>query len=991
MAKRRLQVDDLSAPEQLRAVATPVETYVRPPETQLQASDLSQFLTAITPAIKAEAQAKKEQALKLQREAERGVAAKRAADAKLGVGKALRAASQDFLDNQEEYMSLSEEEIASRRAEVMQPFVDMANQSGDQLLIDALNSDIEMGNLSFFAKVYDPTKRQYDFNMDMQSLTEELIAISDNEAMMGDPEIGATPTDRTLFKVNQIEETINQYQMASGYSFNEINDYVFENVIAPRVQSNGRDALYRWGEQKKLYNVGRYQKTVKTINNELRIRDERMLKQQDPIVFQQQILGGIDSYMTGISDGKVVSNAMLMIGQEITLPSGAKKTVSEDDVVSAFESYAQSENLSGAAIVDFYKRNGLVPRAAKDSINSGKFMLVNGEINEANLAQAERTMQAIMQMEASGLDIPSSLMSEEEMKRFRIAEVWSRDKGVDLGTALLKAQNIDTTIVPENKNKFRAKVINEVGTVFITDHGDTKNKTKNINAIVEDAMLFMQSGVESEEEAIKLAVEVFNQDHIVHTSSNGVTLSFQQRNTNPDVSLPVQQTLDSAATEIGGNVQIQNIIGKLYPTVENAGVALTNGVNPEIVNVNIIDEQGNWMGSLGTISKRQLLNDPNAVNNLIAANIQEAIDMGIDPNTGAPKTEDGEPKSIADIDDPFLSPDDLMMAQNVGTELPTKEEFRENMGDMMSIISEPLKDLGEAINPAIQSIQESVREVFAQEQLDVPDLVAETTTEVLPQLSQAVGGVGTFFKEEYDNTKRKLSNDKAIQEAQRILEDMPELIQELGLDVRGLLASGGKSVRGITQKEQAAIARTIIATQNAGERQYDVETSQDLTDALAKASITKGVSEQDILEKIIKPIAFHESDGTMNPNLKQYGDGPARGLMQFEPARFKTSVQRAKNYHKIVGQDLPEWIASIDTSGDNKAIQKTITELSANQQMALAVYDLLQHPTANISQVINGKQDITEFWLDNWWAGADRDRFDRSKAFRASMTKYSNQ
>jgi len=695
MAKRRVQVEGLSQPQQLRAVASPVETYVRPPEAQAPPSALSQFVTAITPAVKAVSEEKKAQQLKLQREAERGISAKRAADVKLGVGKALRAASQDFLDNQEQYMGMSEEAIAAKRAEVMQPYIDMANQSGDQLLIDAVNADIEMGNLTFFAKVYDPTKRQFDFNQDMESLTEELIAISDNEAMMGDPELGATGKDRTLFKMNQIEDTINKYQKASGYSFNQINDYVFGNVIAPRVQSNGRDALYRWGEQKKLYNVGRYQKTVKTMNNELRIRDERMLKQQDPLVFQQQVVGAVDSYMSTIAEGKPVSNAMLMVGQTITLPSGATKKVTEADVVAAFESYASSEGISDASRVDFYKRNGLVPKIATDNINSGKFMFVNGEINEANVAQAKITMDTIASMKATGLEIPSSLMSEKELKRFQIAEVWSREKGIDLGTALLKAQNVNFDIVPENKNKFRSKVMSEVGTMFITDHGDTSNKIRNINNIVDDALLFMQSGVESEEEAIKLAVNVFNQDHIVHTASNGVELSFKQLNTDISISAPVQQTLNSAATEIGNNVQMQNIITKMYPTVTDAGVALTNGVNPEIVNVNIVDENGSWMGSLGTISKKQLLSNPNIVNNLIAKNIQEAIEMGIDPYTGKPETTTNQ-DILSDID--TISPDDEML---IDPDAPTASEILDTISRNLGF-----DNAEESINEAAQALDE---------------------------------------------------------------------------------------------------------------------------------------------------------------------------------------------------------------------------------------------------------------------------------------------
>ena len=61
----------------------------------------------------------------------------------------------------------------------------------------------------------------------------------------------------------------------------------------------------------------------------------------------------------------------------------------------------------------------------------------------------------------------------------------------------------------------------------------------------------------------------------------------------------------------------------------------------------------------------------------------------------------------------------------------------------------------------------------------------------------------------------------------------------------------------------------------------------------------------DIYDKVLKPIAYHESDKTMNPKLEQYGGGPGRGLMQFEPDSMKTALNRAK---RIFGNNPPSWI-----------------------------------------------------------------------------------
>tara|TARA_B110000483_G_scaffold241381_1_gene324216 strand:- start:44 stop:1246 length:1203 start_codon:yes stop_codon:yes gene_type:complete len=152
--------------------------------------------------------------------------------------------------------------------------------------------------------------------------------------------------------------------------------------------------------------------------------------------------------------------------------------------------------------------------------------------------------------------------------------------------------------------------------------------------------------------------------------------------------------------------------------------------------------------------------------------------------------------------------------------------------------------------------------------------------------------------------------------------------------------------------------------------------------ALDVAAKIKNVDANDVLKKIIMPMAYHESDGTMDPTLAQYGGGPARGVMQYEPARFETSVKRAKNQFKALGQAVPQWIDNIDLSGD---IPSEITSLSADQQMSLAVYDLLQKGGADIGKVLSGKQTVQDFWADHWWAGPKKQRKKRIAAFNRSQ------
>ena len=62
-----------------------------------------------------------------------------------------------------------------------------------------------------------------------------------------------------------------------------------------------------------------------------------------------------------------------------------------------------------------------------------------------------------------------------------------------------------------------------------------------------------------------------------------------------------------------------------------------------------------------------------------------------------------------------------------------------------------------------------------------------------------------------------------------------------------------------------------------------------------------------------------------------------------------------------------------------------ITSLTANQQMSLAVYDLLQKSGVDIGEVLSGKESIEEVWADHWWQGPKKQRKKRIAAFRRSQ------
>lgn len=135
---------------------------------------------------------------------------------------------------------------------------------------------------------------------------------------------------------------------------------------------------------------------------------------------------------------------------------------------------------------------------------------------------------------------------------------------------------------------------------------------------------------------------------------------------------------------------------------------------------------------------------------------------------------------------------------------------------------------------------------------------------------------------------------------------------------------------------------------------------------------------------LLDKIGYHESRS--NPKSLQLGGGPGRGKYQFEIGKYqggKTAANRAKRYYEDNGQDVPEWLKNI-----NKDDSVDASKLSESQQDILFLTNMLNHPKADLGDVIGGKKSVEDFWADFHWAGDSKDRSDRIKSFNESMKNF---
>ena len=628
----RKQVERLRPSARLQAVARPVETYVRPAEQPAPKSGLGEFIRAIAPAAETLAQVEKQKQLKLQREAEQGIASERTFSAKLSVGAALRQAREDYRNNEPDYLEMSEEEITARRAEIMQPFLQKAQDSGDDLLFQAVKGNIEMGNLAWFETTYDPAKFKHTFNKNMGTVGDEVIGISEDigygtagfEDEDGDPALQANRQFSLDLQKKNIDEIVRQASQAYGYSQSMINDYVMESIIAPRVRENGRDAAYQWatsviGNKGDLTKVSRYQKLVKAMNRDLASYDSERATAGKNAYFKSEVQSQVAQFL----ETKQVNS----IGGDIVFADGTSKSVSEKDIVAAIEAEAVRQNLSeGDALRMLYVPLQRVPAKDSNAILSGLAAFSAGVgLTDENVALTAAAYTSYKKMDGFGIDMNKDILSEDQRKLMRALDYHiekagvGRPEGPAMGTvkeALELVRTIDLSLPTRKASTTEIQDALDRGIADISDFDELKNTRSMLPYIQEGVDVYMQMGVDLDKATIQ-AVKDARKDFVIVESSIGSKHALPLLNTNVNRNGNEVAKLQSYINEEAQRPSTINAI----EARGGAGIVLTRSINPNKFTVAIINEAGTTVGSLGELPVSVALN-PETAQAMIAERIQ---------------------------------------------------------------------------------------------------------------------------------------------------------------------------------------------------------------------------------------------------------------------------------------------------------------------------------------------------------------------------------
>ena len=137
----------------------------------------------------------------------------------------------------------------------------------------------------------------------------------------------------------------------------------------------------------------------------------------------------------------------------------------------------------------------------------------------------------------------------------------------------------------------------------------------------------------------------------------------------------------------------------------------------------------------------------------------------------------------------------------------------------------------------------------------------------------------------------------------------------------------------------------------------------------------------DFLEQVMDKIAYHES--RRDPQCKQYGGGPGRGLYQFEKGANEggeTAMNRLLRWLHYNEIDAPAWTRISTKEGVDAS------ELPKSAQDMMFLGNVRYHPKASFKGLT--MKDLPLWWAKYHWAGPDEQAEERIKAFNSSMHYY---
>jgi hypothetical protein len=624
MAERRVPVQRLDVPTSVKPVASTVDTYVRPAAPQTQASGLAQFVSAITPAIQAEADERLKVRLKREREIENGIYKNKLNQARQASIELLGNAKLHYENNQEEYLALEDTEdgtaydqVKARRNTYFNDYLTQLEQKGtDPVIIEALKSDLATGDTAFMVSVFGADKEKRNREEINNKLTTSVRTVLDS----------GNPREQQLATLNDI---FAKHVAANNNDFRTANDVMM--ALAEDLSLTSADnALTDWLKSdlsKNQFGIGRNAKSAATIEARAKAQANAAASGMTTQLTAESLANNAaEAYTSGemsalatdrqtvLSNGKVVQH-----DPKDYIPYIESEFASEVAQIMGMEEVAPEVRDSMLLEANrkkykFYSSFNLMPPELSQSVNNGRTLLTMGDLTDPDNLNKAKTMYDALNM-ADGYSsggIISTALKGDDATRFRHLQSMING-GYDFATALGKVQGTIFTgrKVAVTDDDVRDAIDNN-RLPWLTKEASARNigiLTDEVSKLA-DALMQTDVGITEEEAKKQAMIQVAKDFKGIKNTDRSVTLIKVESNAIND---PVNITaIETALTEIKADEELAGYIrqGLTIDPLEIMGIQTDAGFEVHVANTgnpNQLYVYATPLGEEGQVSTQNLL------------------------------------------------------------------------------------------------------------------------------------------------------------------------------------------------------------------------------------------------------------------------------------------------------------------------------------------------------------------------------------------------
>lgn len=606
MAKQRVQVAPLQATAAVRPTAAPVETYTRPAEKQVS-NPLAEFVNAITPAIKADAEIKRQRQQQLGREVQAGIAEKQAFQAKIAVTDLLSESVNQYEQNKEFYLEAGPEKIAADRQAYFTDYLTKLEDAGtNPAIMTAIKEDLELGTVKFFADPaagYNQAKATYDLDKS------DAVVLNQITKITTDPDM---PREAQAQFINSL---VSDY-FKTGRDKKGFNDKLME-LADKQSGMLGETSLTDWlqsPESLNRFGVAEYADIVTRIKGNEASMAKKRAKADEDNYFAGIISQRLASYVTTGQQGD------LAIGTEMKHPvTGTTRKITAEDVQAAYEANNAKELEAKLAVTqdivnaaspefrrgdpsanpaaveqahlvksfdEFYTPFQVMPTQYKNAISSGASVLTNSTGNpEKDMQLASQAFAAYRTVESlsSGLTKRSKTLKEDDLLRMRTLDILTGPAGREFDQALNAVQG--DLYKDAGSRVTLNKMLDATDTSWWSGskYKDVQNPAEVLAQFKDVVKALVTADGMSTEKAMELAAGYLEEDWLVVESTNGVKRAVPLLNT--DIKQYAGQ--EKAAADYLNEAMLVPEINSLAKSIRGEGAGLSMKVNPS--NPNAVD------------------------------------------------------------------------------------------------------------------------------------------------------------------------------------------------------------------------------------------------------------------------------------------------------------------------------------------------------------------------------------------------------------------